>query len=263
VKLIALSIISLFMVSFSAFGDELYEPSDALKAQKTQSAQNGQNDQNDQNEQKAQRPSWLLTIPTAETMERKDYNLGLVQGGTIPFHADIAELWDHLELGIHGIKYQLLREKDAWISFAAGATFGFYPSGAYLVGSKSLNKLRAHLGVRFLPFDKDQDQTQDMTSDGNNMSAGNGVSHNNDQPLKIFLGIDRQVHEKITLMLEVADALNGGLRFNPHPSWKIDVGVRVGFPERFKTSLGKRSYAIGYTSEGVQPYLGVIYSSTM
>lgn len=249
------SFIIILAVVFPAGSDE---PSDTLNAQ------NAQSDQNDQNEQKAQRPSWLLTIPTAETMERKDYNLGLVQGGTIPFHADIAELWDHLELGIHGVKYQLLNEKDAWISFAAGATFGFYPSGAYLVGSKSLDKLRAHLGIRFLPFDKAQDQAaqaQNMDMAGN-MTGGHSGSHDT-QPLLVFMGIDRQVHEKIILMLEVADALNGGFRFNLHPSWRIDVGVRVGFPERFKTSLGKRSYAIGYTSEGVQPYLGVIYSSTM
>ncbi len=200
--------------------------------------------------------SWLLTIPTAETIARTNYNLGLIQGGTIPFHADIGELWDNLELGIHGIKYQILHEKDAWVSLAAGATFGFYPSGAYLVGSKSLNKFRAHLGVRFLPFDKAQDQAQDMDTN----AAHDGSQET--QPLRLFFGIDQRVQEKITLMLEVADALNGGLRFNINPSWKIDIGVRVGFPERFKVKLGKRSYAIGYTSEGVQPYLGLIYTST-
>lgn len=208
--------------------------------------------------------SWLLTIPTAETISRKNYNIGLIQGGTIPFHADIGELWDNLELGIHGIKYQLLREKNAWVSLAAGATFGFYPSGVYLVGSKSLKDFRAHLGVRFLPFDKAQDQAQNMDMAGGqdmDMAGGHGGSHDT-QPLRLFFGIDRRVQEKITLMLEVADALNGGLRFDVHPSWKIDIGVRVGFPERFKVKLGKRSYAIGYTSEGVQPYLGLIYTST-
>jgi hypothetical protein len=211
----------------------------------------------------SQGSSWLLTIPTAETIARKNYTLGLVQGGTIPFHADIGELWDNLELGIHGVKYQLLHEKDSWISLAGGATFGFYPSGVYVVGSKSLNKFRAHLGVRFLPFDRAQDQSDngDDMADGNDtMDGDNGNS--NTQPLRLFFGIDRQVQEKITLMLEVADAVNGGLRFGVHPGWQIDVGVRVGFPERFKVKLGERSYAIGYTSEGVQPYLGLIYSST-
>ncbi len=191
-------------------------------------------------------PTWLLTVPTAETLGEGKYNLGLIQGGTIPFHADVGGLSDNLEVGIHGVKLKMLSEGSPWASIAIGATFGYYPAGAYLVGTKTLHNLRIHLGARFLPFTfKDEDKDAE-------------------RPVIVFGGIDKEIPniENARLMLEVGDTLNGGVRFSLLDNMLVDVGVRVGLPERYKFSIGKSGSAIGYTSKDTTAYLAINFLST-
>jgi len=192
-------------------------------------------------------PTWLLTVPTAETLREGKYNLGLIQGGTIPFHADVGGLYDNLEVGIHGVKLKILSEGSPWASVAIGATFGYYPAGAYLVGTKTLHNLRAHLGARFLPFTfKDEDKESE-------------------RPVVVFGGIDKNIPkiENARLMLEVGDTLNGGVRFSLLDNLLVDVGVRVGLPEKYKFSIGKSGSAVGYTSKDTTAYLAINFLSAL
>lgn len=191
-------------------------------------------------------PTWLLTVPTAETLREGRYNLGLIQGGSLPFHADVGGLYDNLEVGIHGVKLKLLNEGSPWAAVAIGATFGYYPAGAYLVGTKTLHNLRAHLGARFLPFTfKDEDKDAE-------------------RPVIVFGGIDKEIPkvENARLMLEIGDTLNGGVRFSLRENFLVDVGVRVGLPEKYKFSIGKSGSAIGYTSKDTTAYLAINFLST-
>jgi hypothetical protein len=203
-----------------------------------------------------------MTIPTADTLGNSQYNLGLIQGGTIPFHADIGGLYDNLEVGIHGVKFRLLKEGSPWASFAIGATFGYYPAGAYIVGSKHLRNLRLHLGSRFLPFKFSDDNSNVAGGDMTDMSSGNnGIG--DDRPVILFGGIEKTIPSlnEARLMLEVGDSVNGGVRFFLTSDLQVDVGVRVGLPEKLERQLGKRGSIISYTSKDTTAYLGVSYIS--
>ncbi|HIE30117.1 TPA: hypothetical protein EYP66_22865 [Candidatus Poribacteria bacterium] len=207
-------------------------------------------------------PTWLMTIPTADTLGDGWYNLGLIQGGTIPFHADIGGLYDNLEVGIHGVKLRLLREGSPWASFSIGATFGYYPAGAYIVGSKHLRNLRVHLGSRFLPFKFNENNSNMDSGDMTDMSGGDN-SIGDDRPVILFGGIEKTIPNlnDARLMLEVGDSVNGGVRFFLTSYLQVDVGVRVGLPERLERKLGKRGTIIGYTSKDTTAYLGISYTS--
>lgn len=209
-------------------------------------------------------PTWLMTIPTADTLGNGQYNLGLIQGGTIPFHADIGGLYDNLEIGIHGIKFRLLKEGSPWVSFSLGATFGYYPAGAYIVGSKHLRDLRVHLGTRFLPFkfSESNSSTDSGDADMEDMNSGNN-SIGDDRPVIIFGGIEKTIPKlnDARLMLEVGDSVNGGIRFSLTSYLQVDVGVRVGLPEKLERKLGKRGTIVGYTSKDTTAYLGISYTS--
>jgi len=214
--------------------------------------------------------TWLMTIPTADTLRDGRYNLGLIQGGTIPFHADVGGLWDNLEVGIHGVKLRLLKEGSPWASIAVGATFGYYPSGAYIVGSKNLKDFRAHLGARFLTF-KFKNSKEEMSSNSGNMnssSSGDGMSdssnsdEDDESPVIIFGGISKTIPklDNALLMLEAGDSLNGGVRFFLTSYLQVDVGVRVAWPERIRNKLGK-SFSYNIVSRDTTAYLALNYSS--
>jgi len=214
-------------------------------------------------------PTWLMTIPTADTLGDGRYNLGLIQGGTIPFHADIGGLYNNLEIGIHGVKLRLLKEGSPWASFSIGATFGYYPAGAYIVGSKHIRNLRVHLGARFLPFKFSETNTspalersEGMDSGDADMDGGNN-SIGDDRPVIIFGGIEKTIPNlnDARLMLEIGDSVNGGVRFLLTSYLYVDVGVRVGLPEKLERKLGKRGTIIGYTSKDTTAYLGISYTS--
>ncbi len=210
-------------------------------------------------------PTWLLTIPTAETLGKGKYNLGLVQGGTIPFHADIGGLYDNLEVGIHGVKLKILNEGSPWASVAIGATFGYYPAGAYVVGTKTLHNLRAHLGARFLPFRFSEDDSSTNNGDMEGMGDSGNNSIGDDRPVIVFGGIEKTIPQlnNARLMLEIGDSVNGGVRFFLTSYLQVDVGVRVGLPEKLERKLGKRGTIIGYTSEGTTAYLAINFLSAL
>ena len=208
-------------------------------------------------------PTWLMTIPTADTLENGQYNLGLIQGGTIPFHADVGGLYNNLEVGIHGVKLRLIKEGSPWISFAAGATFGYYPAGAYVVGSKHFRDIRAHLGARFLPFKfSDNNANADSGDADMDMDSGNN-SIGDDRPVIFFGGIEKKIPNlnDARLILEIGDSVNGGVRFFITKYLQVDVGVRVGLPEKLERKLGKRGSIVGYTSKDTTAYLGISYTS--
>ena len=209
-------------------------------------------------------PTWLLTIPTAETLGKGRYNLGLIQGGTIPFHADIGGLYDNLEVGIHGVKLKILNEDSPWASFAIGATFGYYPAGAYVVGTKTLHNLRAHLGARFLPFRFSEDDSSTDSGDMDGMDSGNN-SIGDDRPVIVFGGIEKTIPQlnDARLIVEIGDSVNGGVRFFLTSYLQVDVGVRVGLPEKLERKLGKRGTIRGYTSEGTTAYLAINFLSAL
>ncbi|MBI1929221.1 hypothetical protein HYR99_33870 [Candidatus Poribacteria bacterium] len=209
-------------------------------------------------------PTWLLTIPTADTLDDGRYELGLIQGGTIPFHADLGGVWDNLEVGIHGVKLRLLKEGSPWASFAVGATFGYYPAGAYVVGSKTLSGLRAHLGARFFPFEFGNNTSSDNMSANDTMNnGGNNSSTGDDRPVIVFGGIEKTIPKlnNARLLLEVGDSLAGGVRFALTSAIQVDVGVRAALPEKLERSLGKRGSVISYASRETTAYLGISFSS--
>ncbi len=209
-------------------------------------------------------PTWLLTIPTADTLADGQYELGLIQGGTIPFHADLGGVWDNLEVGIHGVKLRVLKEGSPWASFAVGATFGYYPAGAYVVGSKTLAGLRAHLGARFFPFEFGNSNSSDTMSSNDSMNAsGSSSSTGDDRPVIVFGGIEKAIPKlnNARLLLEVGDSLAGGVRFALTSAIQVDVGVRAALPEKLERSLGKRGSVISYASRETTAYLGISFSS--
>jgi len=211
--------------------------------------------------------TWLMTIPTADTLPQGDYVLGIIQGGTIPFQADVGALWKHLQVGVRGVKLGILEEGKPWAAIALGATFGFYPSGIYVVGSKRVQNLRLHLGARFLPFDFADDTTSDTmnataspSTDSMGTTSDSGDSFMD--TFELFGGIEKEMVEgRVRLMLEVGNTLNGGFRFDVSPSWNFDVGVRVGLPERIRRTIGKKGEAFAFTSRDATAYLAFTYLS--
>ena len=193
--------------------------------------------------------TWLMTIPTADVMSDGDYALGVIQGGAIPFHGDIGALWDGLQVGVHGVKLRMLEEGKPWAGLAVGATFGYYPSGVYLVGSKRVGDLRLHLGTRFLPFTFSND-TDDMNADSV------------DDTFEVFGGVEKSLAEnRVRAMLEVSDTLGGGVRFDVSPRWNFDVGVRVGLPERIRKAIGDKGEAYAFTSKDATAYVAFTFLS--
>ena len=214
-------------------------------------------------------PTWLMTVPTADALPAGDYVVGVVQGGTLPFNADVGALWKNLQVGIHGVKLQLLRENQPWAGLAVGATFGYYPSGLYVVGSKRLSGMRVHLGARVLPFTFSEDtRMRNTTASGDGMEAPAQTSDNpiNDfnETFEIFAGVEKpMVENRVRLLMEVSNTLNAGFRLDVTPSWVFDVGVRVGLPERLRRSIGKEGEAFAYTSRDATAYIGFSFLSNL
>ncbi len=86
----------------------------------------------------AEEPTWLFTVPKAESLERNHYNLGLL-------YADFG-INENLELGIHGLKYSMSES-----NFAFGASL-FPLVSPYLVTSLDAGSGRLHLGLKTAPY---------------------------------------------------------------------------------------------------------------
>ena len=84
-------------------------------------------------------PTWLFTVPKAESLEVGAYNLGLV-------YADFG-IAENLELGIHGLKYSMP---------ASDLAFGISPmptiAGLYVVKSLNAGSGELHLGLKAAPY---------------------------------------------------------------------------------------------------------------
>jgi hypothetical protein len=86
----------------------------------------------------AHEPTWLFTVPKAQSMEKNQFSLGFV-------YADLG-VTDNLELGIHGLKYSV---PDSNIGFG----FSIWPMGTpYVVFSPSSESTRIHLGIKVAPY---------------------------------------------------------------------------------------------------------------
>ena len=83
-------------------------------------------------------PTWLFSIPKAESLAEGTYNLGLL-------YADFG-LTENLELGIHGLKYSMPAS-----SLAFGVSL--YPiAGPYVVKGLNLGSGEVHLGLKTAPY---------------------------------------------------------------------------------------------------------------
>jgi len=87
---------------------------------------------------RADEPTWLFTVPKAESLEKDYYNVGFV-------YADFG-LTENLELGIHGLKYSVPRS-----GFAFGLSL--VPMGSpYLVLSQDIGSGNIHIGIKAAPY---------------------------------------------------------------------------------------------------------------
>ena len=86
----------------------------------------------------ADEPTWLFTVPKAETLDEGYYTLGFV-------HADFG-VAENLEIGIHGLKYSMPESNLAFgVSLFPMAT-------PYLVLSLDATSGRVHMGLKAAPY---------------------------------------------------------------------------------------------------------------
>ena len=84
-------------------------------------------------------PTWLFTVPKAESLEKNHYNVGFI-------YADFG-IAENLELGIHGLKYSIPAS-----SLAFGVSF-FPMASPYLTVSLDAGSSgKLHLGVKAAPY---------------------------------------------------------------------------------------------------------------
>jgi len=86
----------------------------------------------------AEEPTWLFTVPKAKSLDRYNYNLGLL-------YADFG-VNENLEIGIHGLKYSV-----SGSSLAFGASL-FPLMSPYIVKSLGVGSGAVHLGVKAAPY---------------------------------------------------------------------------------------------------------------
>ena len=84
-------------------------------------------------------PTWLFTVPKAESLEAGAYNLGLL-------YADFG-LTENLELGIHGLKYSMPSS-----NLAIGVSPMPTIAGLYVVTSLDAGAGELHLGLKASPY---------------------------------------------------------------------------------------------------------------
>ena len=86
----------------------------------------------------ADEPTWLFTVPKAQSLEEGYYHVGFV-------YADFG-IAENLELGIHGLKYSMPESR-----FAFGLSI--VPMGSpYLVLSPNIGSGEFHLGIKAAPY---------------------------------------------------------------------------------------------------------------
>ena len=85
----------------------------------------------------AAEPTWLFTVPKAESLGKDNYTIGFV-------YLDFG-ITDELDLGIHGLKYS-----TGNLAFG----IGLYPMGVtpYIVLSPDMGKAELSLGLKAAPY---------------------------------------------------------------------------------------------------------------
>ena len=86
----------------------------------------------------ADEPTWLFTIPKAESLGRDYYNIGFI-------HADFGVTED-LEIGILGLKYSMSEHN-------LGFGVSLIPMASpYLVTSQDIGSAKLHIGLKAAPY---------------------------------------------------------------------------------------------------------------
>ena len=86
-------------------------------------------------------PSWLLTIPTADVIQKDRMNVGLL-------HLDLG-ITPNLEAGLHGIKYSFDQQDGSKLGFGVSLISGLYP---YAVLTQDYKFGRLTLGISAFPY---------------------------------------------------------------------------------------------------------------
>jgi len=86
-------------------------------------------------------PTWLLTVPTADTVPKNQMNFGLV-------HFDLG-VTDNIEAGLHGLKYSFSYPDGGKLAIGASLYSGLYP---YAVYTRNYDFGRLSLGVTIFPY---------------------------------------------------------------------------------------------------------------
>ncbi len=86
----------------------------------------------------ADEPTWLFTVPKAETLYKDYYNIGFV-------HADLG-VTENLELGIHGLKYAV---PDSRYAFGVSLIPMLSP---YVTSTWGTGESKLHMGIKATQF---------------------------------------------------------------------------------------------------------------
>ena len=87
---------------------------------------------------RADEPTWLFTIPKAESLGKDCYNIGFI-------HADFGVTED-MEIGIHGLKYSMPEHN-------LGFGVSLIPMASpYFVTSQDIGSAKLHVGLKAAPY---------------------------------------------------------------------------------------------------------------
>ena len=131
-------------------------------------------------------PTWLLTVPTANVLPKNTLSAGII-------YLDLS-ITDELEIGAHGIKYQLSKDfQGGKLSLGASFVFGLYP---YAVWTKTMDFGELSIGIN--PF-----------------------------PYFVFGSIETKLSDSIKFIGEVHNGVTAGLRSSLAKDWWLDFGAGV------------------------------------
>jgi hypothetical protein len=169
-------------------------------------------------------PTWLFTVPTADTLAESKFAVGWL-------HADIG-FTDELEIGIHGIKYNLERGTKTQTGLAIGAaTFWWW--GPYIVGSNRSDSFILHIGIKTAPS-------------------------------FLFAAAEIPMSPKNTLILEANDGFHIGARRYISRRLTLDVGVSYTnfniYQREFYVDYPFGHYKRSLWTFDFSPIIGIVYS---
>jgi hypothetical protein len=169
-------------------------------------------------------PTWLFTVPTADTLTEGRFTVGWL-------HADIG-FTNELEIGIHGVKYNLEHGTRTQTGLAIGvATFWWW--GPYIVGSNRSDSLILHIGIKAVPS-------------------------------FLFAAAEIPMSPKNTLILEANDGFNIGVRRYINRRLTLDAGVSYTnfsiYQRDFYVDYPFGHYKRSFWTFDFSPIIGIAYS---